>query len=100
MFETATLSYGPPTKRVWATAMGFTGQALLIGCALLAPADFAADLGARVPGDHAGASRRSAATAAAGSEGCAAVAPCGGNANLQGHPDRAGQRSGDCGHDR
>ncbi len=37
MFETATLSYGPPTKRVWATAMGFTGQALLIGCAVLAP---------------------------------------------------------------
>lgn len=37
MFETATLSYGPPTKRVWATAVGFTGQALLIGCALLAP---------------------------------------------------------------
>ena len=37
MFETATLSYGPPTKRVWTTAMGFTGQALLIACALLAP---------------------------------------------------------------
>ena len=37
MFETATLSYGPSSKRVWATAMGFTGQALLIGCALLAP---------------------------------------------------------------
>lgn len=37
MFETATLSYGPPTKRVWTTAMGFTGQAMLIACALLAP---------------------------------------------------------------
>ena len=37
MFETATLSYGPPSKRVWATAMGFTGQALLIACALMAP---------------------------------------------------------------
>ena len=37
MFETATLSYGQPTKRVWATAMGFTGQAMIIGCALLAP---------------------------------------------------------------
>jgi protein TonB len=37
MFETATLSYGPPSKRVWATAMGFTGQAVLIGCAVLAP---------------------------------------------------------------
>src|ERR1035438_9257898 len=37
MFETATFSYGPPSKRVWTTAMGFTGQAMLIGCALLAP---------------------------------------------------------------
>jgi len=37
MFETATLSNGPSTKRVWATVMGFTGQAVLIGCALLAP---------------------------------------------------------------
>src|ERR1039458_5029151 len=37
MFETATFSYGQPTKRVWATAMGFTGQAMIIGCALLAP---------------------------------------------------------------
>ena len=37
MFETATLSYGPPSKRVWATALGFTGQAVLVGCALLAP---------------------------------------------------------------
>ena len=37
MFETATLSYGPSTKRVWTTAMGFTGQALLVACALVAP---------------------------------------------------------------
>jgi protein TonB len=37
MFETATLSYGPDTKRVWTTAMGMTGQAVLIGCAVLAP---------------------------------------------------------------
>jgi protein TonB len=37
MFETAVLSYGPPTKRVWATFAGFTGQVALIGCALLAP---------------------------------------------------------------
>jgi protein TonB len=37
MFETATLSYGPSGKRVWTTAMGFTGQALLVACALLAP---------------------------------------------------------------
>ncbi|MCX6631601.1 MAG: hypothetical protein NTW28_28650 [Candidatus Solibacter sp.] len=37
MFETATLSYGPPSKRLWATAMGFTGQAMLIACALLVP---------------------------------------------------------------
>jgi protein TonB len=37
MFETAVLSYGPPTKRVWATFAGFAGQAFLVGCALLAP---------------------------------------------------------------
>jgi protein TonB len=37
MFETAVLSYDPPTKRVWATFAGFTGQAALIGFALLAP---------------------------------------------------------------
>jgi len=37
MFETAVLSYGTPSKRVWATALGFTGQALLIGTALLIP---------------------------------------------------------------
>ena len=37
MFETATFSYGPSPKRVWTTAMGFTGQAVLVGCALLAP---------------------------------------------------------------
>jgi len=37
MFETATFSYAPPAKRVWTTAMGFTGQAVLIGCAVLAP---------------------------------------------------------------
>ena len=37
MFETATFSCGPPSKRVWTTAMGFTGQAVLIGCAVLAP---------------------------------------------------------------
>jgi protein TonB len=37
MFETANLSYGPPTKRLWATCAGFTGQVLLIGFALIAP---------------------------------------------------------------
>ena|SRR5215472_12173461 len=37
MFETAVLSSGPSTKRVWATCAGFTGQALLITFALLAP---------------------------------------------------------------
>uniref|UniRef100_Q01Y30 TonB family protein n=1 Tax=Solibacter usitatus (strain Ellin6076) TaxID=234267 RepID=Q01Y30_SOLUE len=37
MFETATLSYGPSGKRMWTTAMGFTGQALLVACGLLAP---------------------------------------------------------------
>src|ERR1035441_2792366 len=37
MFETATFSYDPSSKRVWPTAMGFTGQAALIGCLMLAP---------------------------------------------------------------
>ena len=37
MFETATFSYDPSNKRVWTTAMGFTGQAVLIGCLMLAP---------------------------------------------------------------
>lgn len=37
MFETATLSYGPPAKRVLTTAMGFTGQAIVIACAVLGP---------------------------------------------------------------
>ena len=37
MFETATFSYDPSNKKVWTTAMGFTGQAVLIGCLMLAP---------------------------------------------------------------
>jgi len=37
MFETAILSNGPRTKRVWATIAGFTGQVIVIGCALIAP---------------------------------------------------------------
>ena len=37
MFETATLSYGSSTKRTFATLMGFTGQALVVACAFLAP---------------------------------------------------------------
>src|ERR1017187_4868830 len=37
MFETATFSYDPSSKRVRTTAMGFTGQAVLIGCLMLAP---------------------------------------------------------------
>jgi protein TonB len=37
MFETARVSYDPSNKRVWTTAMGFTGQAVLIGCLMLAP---------------------------------------------------------------
>jgi protein TonB len=37
VFETTALSYSSPTKRVWTTAMGFTGQAMLIALALLAP---------------------------------------------------------------
>jgi protein TonB len=37
MFETATFSYDPSNKRLWTTAMGFTGQAVLIGSLMLAP---------------------------------------------------------------
>ena len=37
MFETAVLSYGNESKRIWATCMGFTGQALVVTCAVLAP---------------------------------------------------------------
>jgi protein TonB len=37
MFETAILSNGPRTKRVWATIAGFTGQVIVIGFALIAP---------------------------------------------------------------
>src|SRR5947208_13274936 len=37
MFETAVLSQGPQTKRVWTTCLGFTGQALLIGGMLVGP---------------------------------------------------------------
>ena len=35
MCETANLSYGPPTKRLWTTCAGFSGQAVVIGFALL-----------------------------------------------------------------
>ena len=37
MFESAVITYGSPKKRVWATIAGMTGQAVLIGIALLAP---------------------------------------------------------------
>jgi protein TonB len=37
MFETAILENGLTTKRMWATCAGVTGQALLVGCALLIP---------------------------------------------------------------
>src|SRR5438477_6618070 len=37
MFETATLSYGPVSKRVWTTFAGVAGQALLVIGAVLAP---------------------------------------------------------------
>ena len=37
MFETAVLSNGPQTKRVWTTFMGFAGQAALLTCLVLAP---------------------------------------------------------------
>ena len=48
MFETATLSYGPPSKRVWTTAMGFTGQAMVIACAVVAPMIWPQTLGRAV----------------------------------------------------
>ena len=37
MFETAVLTDGNESKRVWATCMGFTGQTLLVACAVVAP---------------------------------------------------------------
>lgn len=37
MFETALLSTGPQTKRVWSTLMGFSGQAVLVSSLVLAP---------------------------------------------------------------
>src|SRR5690348_458906 len=37
MFETAVLSSGPQTKRVWSTFLGFGGQAVLLGCLVVAP---------------------------------------------------------------
>ena len=100
MFETATLSYGPPSKRVWATAMGFTGQAVLIGCAVLAPLISPQTLGRAFLVTALVTPRRSAATAAAGSEGRAAIDPRSGHPNLQEHPHRAGQYSAHRGHDR
>ena len=37
MFELATVSSGFAGKRVWNTCLGFTGEALLLACAALAP---------------------------------------------------------------
>jgi len=37
MFETATLSSGPASKPLWSTCAGLAGEALLLGCAVLAP---------------------------------------------------------------
>ncbi len=37
MFETAVLSTGPQTKRMWTTLLGFTGQAMLLSGLVLAP---------------------------------------------------------------
>jgi len=37
MFETATLSPGPASKRFWSTCAGLAGEALLLGCAVLVP---------------------------------------------------------------
>jgi len=37
MFETAILSQGPQTKRMWTTCLGFAGQAVLVGGMLVGP---------------------------------------------------------------
>lgn len=37
MFEQSTVPSGPASKRLWATCLGFTGEALLVGFAILAP---------------------------------------------------------------
>jgi protein TonB len=37
MFEQSTLTSGPSSKRLWATCLGVTGEALLVGFAILAP---------------------------------------------------------------
>ena len=37
MFEQSTLPSGPASKRLWATCLGITGEALLVGFAILAP---------------------------------------------------------------
>ena len=47
MFETATLSYGPPSKRVWTTFAGATGQALLVDLRRASAIDFPAGASAR-----------------------------------------------------
>ncbi len=40
MFEQSTVPSGQPSKRLWATCLGMTGQAILVGCAILAPMVF------------------------------------------------------------
>lgn len=37
MFETSTLANGPASRRFWQTCIGLSGQAVLLGCAVLAP---------------------------------------------------------------
>lgn len=37
MFEQSTLTSGPPSKRLWATCVGITGEALLVAGAIVAP---------------------------------------------------------------
>ena len=37
MFETATLSSGPRSKRVWSTCAGLAGEVVFLGCAVLVP---------------------------------------------------------------
>jgi periplasmic protein TonB len=40
MFETAVLNYGPSGNRVWAACLGMTGQALMVGVAIVIPMIF------------------------------------------------------------
>ena len=100
MFETATLSYGPPSKRFWATAVGFTGQAVLIGCALLAPLISPQTLGRALLVTTLVTPGAPPPPPPPGPKVVPQPVPRGGHANLQEHPHRACQYSCRRGHDR